>query len=215
MKLAETLQDKQQKILFNAKKPCKSCKGTTISNHAERCSTCSGVGRKQTQLPCNDCEGLGINYKPCPDCQGTGGKEEQVEVLINLPRGLINNCQMQVVGPAGPITVNIAVEYPEDTKLGSDGKLIKEIGIPYHIAVLGGTYPVELIEGGNISVKFPPLQIGKLIKIKNKGLYPGPNTSERGDLFLKPHVSVPKLEDLTQEHKTIIENLATIYNNQE
>lgn len=214
LKLAETLTDKQQKIFFNGKKPCKTCKGTAVLSHAERCSVCGGSGVNQKKT-CNNCEGLGITYKPCVDCQGTGGKEEQMEVLINLPKGLINNCQMQVAGPAGPITVNITVEYPEDTKLGSDGKLIKKIGIPYHIAVLGGTYPVELIEGGNISVKFPSLQIGKLIKIKNKGLHPGPNTSERGDLFLKPYVSVPKLEDLTQEHKTIIENLATIHNNQE
>ena len=85
--------------------------------------------------PCEACGGHGSTYKTCSDCQGTGGKEEQQEVLINLPRGLINNCQMQVSGPVGPIIVNISVEYPEDIKLGSDGRLIKEIGIPYHIAV--------------------------------------------------------------------------------
>ena len=172
----------------------------------------SGINSLNQPRTCEFCGGHGSIYKPCSECQGTGGKEEQQEVLISLPRGLINNCQMQVGGPVGPIIVNISVEYPEDIKLGSDGRLIKEIGIPYHIAVLGGIYPVELIEGGNISVKFPPLQeLGKLIKIKNKGLYPGPNTQERGDLFLKPYISIPKPEELTPEHKTIVEQLANLY----
>ena len=67
-----------------------------------------------------------------------------------------------------------------------------------------------MIEGDSINVKFPPLQLGKLIKIKNKGLFPGPNSQERGDLFLKPFVNVPKLEELTPEHKTIIEQLANL-----
>jgi molecular chaperone DnaJ len=214
LKLTDTLQPKQEKIIFTAKKPCKSCKGTTISSHAERCEVCKGTGTAADRQPpknCDGCGGHGSIYKPCGDCKGSGDKEEQQELLINLPRGLINNCQMQVNGSVEPITVNISVEYPEDIKLGADGRLIKEIGIPYHVAVLGGTQSVKMIESDSVSVKFPPLQIGKLIKIKNKGLYPGPNAPERGDLFLKPYVAVPKLEELSEEHKTIIEKLATLH----
>ena len=209
LKLFETLDSKQQKIVFNVKKPCKSCKGTSISSHAERCGLCKGIGLNQSKS-CEGCGGHGSTYKACSECHGTGGKEEQQEALINLPRGLINNCQIQVSGPTGPMLINITVEYPEDIKLGADGRLIKEIGIPYHIAVFGGTHSVEMIEGDSINVKFPPLQLGKLIKIKNKGLFPGPNSQERGDLFLKPFVNVPKLEELTPEHKTIIEQLANL-----
>ena len=208
--LAETLEAKEHLIRFSVKKPCSSCKGTAVSPHAERCSTCKGSGEISGRM-CMGCGGHGSIYNRCKSCNGAGGQEEEKEARINLPRGLINNCQFQTTTSFGIVLVAITVTYPEGTRLGADGRLIKEVFIPYPTAVLGGVHPVETIEGDSIKVRFPPLQNGQLIKIKGKGLYPGPDHPERGDLFLKPFVAIPKVEELSEEHKTMIEKLATLY----
>ena len=85
-----------------------------------------------------------------------------------------------------------------------------DVGIPYHVAVLGGIHGVESLEGGKINVKFPPLRnTNQMIKIKGKGIYPSPHSSERGDLFLSAHVEIP--ENMSDEYKTIVEQLAKLY----
>ena len=213
IKLVETLSHQQHTLNVALRKPCKSCKGASVSGGAERCGECHGAGVVSASkgLMCEACGGAGSIWRACAACKGAGMVETPQEVSINIPRGIINNCPLQVNSPFGPIVVSVVVEYPDNIKLGANGRLIKDIPVPYHVAVLGGTADVELIEKGTIKVKFPPLQHGQLIKIKGKGLYAGPNIRERGDLFLKPYVEVPRAEELPEEHKTIIRQLAKLY----
>jgi DnaJ-class molecular chaperone len=160
---------------------------------------------------CEVCGGAGSLWRACATCKGAGVVETPQQISATIPRGIINNCPLQVNSPFGPVVISVVVQYPDNVKQGTNGRLIKDVAIPYHVAVIGGTATVELIEEGTITVKFPPHQNGQLIKIKGKGLYPGPNIAERGDLFLKPYVDVPRLEELTEEHQTIIRQLAKLY----
>lgn len=204
--LAETLQEQEKKIHVNLKNKCNKCYGTAVGK-GERCVGCNGAG-------CQACNGTGVRYPACEKCNGIGFSDEVKEVKIKIPKGLVTNTQLQTNTPYGSVTVAITVEYPENVKLGAYGRLIMNVAIPYHIAVLGGTYPVTLIEGDKVKVKFPTIKNNtQLVKIKGKGIYAGPSSVERGDLFLAPYVDIP--ENISNEYKTIVEQLANLYTREE
>jgi DnaJ-class molecular chaperone len=151
-----------------------------------------------------------VRYPVCEKCKGKGFLEDIREVKINIPKGLISNTQIQANTTYGSVAVNITVEYPENVKLGAEGRLIMNVAVPYHVAVLGGSHTITTIEGDQIKVKFPPIKNNsQLVKIKGKGIYVGPNSNERGDLFLSPYVDIPNT--ISEEYKTIVGQLATLY----
>ena len=118
-----------------------------------------------------------------------------------------------LTNPTPGFHVLCRVDYPENIKLGDNGRLIQEVFIPYHIAVLGGNVPLRTFEGTTIKVKIPPLAQGQMIKIKNKGLYNGNVLNERSDLFLVPKIKLP--DSISEKHKTILEELAKLYDQEE
>lgn len=206
LSLAETLKEQEKLINVTLKNKCTKCFGTAVGK-GERCISCNGMG-------CQACGGLGVRYPACEKCNGVGFSDEIKEVKINLPKGLFTNTQLQTNTPYGFIAININVEYPENIKLGANGRLIMNVAIPYHVALLGGVHPVSMIEGDKIKVKFPPMKNNdQLIKIKSKGVYTGPSSNERGDLFLAPYVDIPN--NISEEHKTIVEQLAKLYSREE
>ena len=158
---------------------------------------------------CPTCSGQGFLYKPCGGCAGKGFSETTKDIKITIPKGIPSNTKLQSNTPEGILITAITVNYPENIKLGATGRLVMSVPVPYHVAALGGNYPVAMIDGTSITVKFPPLQDGQMIKVKEKGVYAGPTSEERGDLFLSPRVAIPT--NISDEHKTIIEQLATLY----
>ena len=158
---------------------------------------------------CPTCSGQGLIYKHCVACHGKGLTDIYKEIKIKIPKGIPANTKLQSNTPDGVILTVINVVYPENVKLGAGGRLVMNVPVPYHVAVLGGACPVEMIDGTSITVKFPPLQDGQMIKVKGKGIYAGPTSEEKGDLFLSPRVAIPT--NMSDEHKTIIEQLATLY----
>jgi len=204
--LAETLKNQEKIISIGLKNKCSKCLGCAVGK-GERCKNCLGNG-------CEFCNDIGVFYPKCDSCNGIGFTSEQKEVKLDIPKGLFTKTQLKINTPYGMILVNITVEYPPNIKIGADGRLIMQVPVPYHIAILGGVYPVETIEGNIINVKFPQfIKADQLIKIKGKGLYPGPNASERGDLFLSTFIKIP--ENISEEHKTIVTQLANLYSREE
>lgn len=200
--LAETLADQEKSIPIIIRNKCIKCFGTFVGKGG-RCITCSGNG-------CDDCGGTGIKYLPCDACKGAGVITETKQAKINIPKGMINNTQLQSNTPFGGVVTSVTVTYPDNVKLGASGRLIMDVAIPYHIAVLGGVHKVDCFDGSKISVKFPPIKsTNQMIKIKGKGVYSSPYESERGDLFLMPHVEIPNT--ISDAYKTIIEQLANLY----
>ncbi len=208
LSLAETLQPQERVILVQTKKPCDGCKGTAVEKKPVRCDVCGGSGTMLGPM-CPACSGQGFLYKACGGCAGKGFSEVAKEIKVTIPKGIPSNTQLQSNTPDGMLLITITVVYPENIKLGAGGRLVMSVPVPYHIAVLGGNYSVAMIDGATITVKFPPLQDGQMIKIKSKGVYAGPISEERGDLFLAPRIAVPT--NISDEHKTIIEQLATLY----
>ena len=206
--LAETLEPQERTVTIMVRKPCKTCKGTATEKAPIRCGVCKGVG-------CPACGGQGMVYKACQDCGGRGATEAPQEIKVVIPRGILPGTQVSTkVNDTTTVITTVNVMIQENISMDDHGKMIMDIEIPYHLAVLGGTYSIRSIEGTNMTVKFPPLQNnGQMIKLKSKGVYLGPTASERSDLFLRPRIEFPK-KTLTEEYKTIIEQLAKIYNNE-
>ena len=204
--VAETLQAQEKIVVINVRKICEKCHGTAVANTPERCSNCKGNG-------CGACNNSGTVYKTCSACEGKGAAENKKEVRVNIPRGVFSNAQMRVNTPDGMLNVSIQVNYPENIKLGDGGKLIQEIFIPYHLAMLGGNYSITTFDGANLKLKIPPISQGQMIKIKGKGLYNGHLLNERSDLYLVPKIKIP--ENISEKHKTILEELAKLYETEE
>lgn len=205
--LAQTLEPFEQTITIPVRKPCVNCKGTGTDKKPVRCTKCNGAG-------CRMCGGAGMLYQPCPSCVGNGYEESPSEVKINIPKGIFANTQLQTKTKHGTVLTSVEVDFPEGIKLGAGGKLVMEVYIPYHVAVLGGICSVQIFDGTTLNVKIPALQNNnQLIKLKGKGLYPGPNVDERSDLFLAPKIAIPT--NVSNEYKTILEQLATLYTKEE
>ena len=204
--LFETLQAQEKIITLLLKKPCDSCHGTAVEATPIRCENCKGSG-------CQNCSNTGTTYKQCNKCNGKGATDSQKEVRINIPRGIFSNTQMQVNIPEGILIVKINVNYPENIKLGDNGKVIQEIYVPYHLLILGGIQNIETFEGTTLKVKIPPNANNQMIKIKNKGLYNGPTATERNDLFLSLKIKFPT--NISEKHKTMLEELAKLYDTEE
>ena len=200
--LADTLVDQEKTVSINMRNKCIKCLGTCVGKGG-RCTGCAGNG-------CIECGNTGVKYLPCDSCKGTGGGLESKQVKINIPKGMISNTQLQSNTPFGGVVTSVTVTYPDNVKLGAGGRLIMDVAIPYHIAVLGGVHKISCFDGSKISVKFPPIKsTNQMIKIKGKGVYSSPYESERGDLFLMPHVEIP--DTISDEFKTIIEQLSNLY----
>lgn len=200
--LAESLTEQEKFVSITFKTKCLKCFGVGVAKGV-RCTKCNGNG-------CTECKGTGIKYGSCETCKGTGGFDEIKQTKLTIPKGMVTNTQLQSTTEYGVVITAVTVQYPENVRLGAGGRLIMSVGIPYHTAVLGGTCDVSSLEGSKLSVKFPPLKSkSQMIKIKGKGVYASPYASTRGDLFLSPHVLIP--ENITEEHKTIIEALANLY----
>ena len=211
LNLADTLEKKQMSLDINLKEICKFCHGTAVEKKAERCNKCGSVFN--TLSPCTTCNGSGIMYQPCKNCTGKGVLNIIKKISVTIPRGVISNTQLKFDTQDGTIIATTNIIYPPEFKNSEDGKFVKEIMIPYHIAILGGEFQVGLIENKSIKVKFPPIAEGQMIKIKGKGIYSSPMSQERGDLYLLPKIKIPK--NISKKHKTIIEELAMIYQSEE
>lgn len=200
--LAESLVEQERMVPITLRSKCRKCLGTAVGKGG-RCNNCAGNG-------CENCGGTGLKYEVCDVCKGSGGVEEIKQIKVTIPKGMISNTHLQSNTEYGTVLTSVTVKYPENVKLGAGGRLVMDVGVPYHIAVLGGVFGVESLESSKINVKFPPLRsTNQMIKIKGKGVYASPYDTERGDLYLSPHVDIP--ENMSDEHKTIIEQLAKLY----
>jgi molecular chaperone DnaJ len=204
--LAESLEEQERMVPITVRTKCIKCFGTAVGKGG-RCTKCGGSG-------CQNCGETGVKYEACEGCKGIGGSEETKQVKIKIPKGMLSNTQLQSNTEHGTVLTSIVVQYPDNIKLGAGGRLIMNVGIPYHVAVLGGMHSIKSLEDTKINVKFPPLKsTTQMIKIKGKGVYSSPYSTERGDLFLLPHVEIP--ENMSDEHKTIIEQLAKLYSRED
>jgi curved DNA-binding protein len=108
---------------------------------------------------------------------------------------------------SGDLYLKIKLEkHDRFEKKGSD--LHVKLPVDIYTAVLGGKKEVQTIDGRTININIPPeTSSGKVLRVKGMGMNI-PDTSRRGDLFVKVMVTVP--QNLTDKEKELFNQLAEL-----
>jgi molecular chaperone DnaJ len=214
----------EREVTLSKISACSTCKGSggKPGTATSACPVCKGKGQVEetrssffgsfrTVAQCGECHGTGsVPKEKCPDCAGKGVRKQQETLLIVVPPGISNGEMLRVSGKgeaapggaSGDFYVNVRVKrHPVFTKEGAN--LIMELSIKVTDAILGGTYPVETLDG-LIDIKVPAgTAFGDVLRVKGKGVPLG--SGRRGDLLVRITVTLPA--KLSKDAKKLLEEL--------
>ena len=197
----------KKEISFSHKVKCESCNGTGGTGR-RTCPTCHGSGQVargsgffQVATTCPTCQGTGsIVDNPCATCHGSGTVRKSEKLVVTIPAGVETGSRLtlrgkgdagEAGGPDGDLYIFITVR--EDKYfVRQDQDVYLQVPISYTQAVLGTEIFVPTIDGSEIKVSIPSgTQSGDILRLKGKG-FPYINSSQRGNMYLKIVVNVPK-----------------------
>jgi len=144
-----------------------------------------------------------------------GGSAETVEVRI--PAGVNDGSSVRVAGKgapgsgggaAGNLYLRVRVRpHRSFERQGRD--LYTRVEIPLTTAVLGGEAETVTLEGRSLRLKIPPgTQNGQLLRLKGHGLPEVGRVDDRGDLYARIDVRLPRR--VTPEQRRLYEALAKL-----
>ena len=135
------------------------------------------------------------------------------KVSVKIPAGMEEGKKLRVSGKghpsphggaAGDLYLKINLQPHPLFKL-ENKQLIYRVNIPFSQAVVGGSVTVPTLDGKELNVKTPAgMASGGKLRLKGKGL-PAKPGAERGDMYVKMEVTVPK--ELSQEQQALISKL--------
>jgi molecular chaperone DnaJ len=205
---------------------CTGCSGTGAKPGTQpvSCTGCGGRGQIRysqgffaVARTCPQCGGQGKVIKdPCATCGGAGRIREEKKIQVKIPPGVDDGSRLRVGaegeagfngGPAGDLYVFISVnDHPKFTRRDYD--IHSEHAVNYTQAALGGDLLVETIDGHE-SLKIPAgTQPAQVFRLRHKGV-PFLDGTGRGDHYV--HVSVRIPTTLTDEERTLLQQLATLH----
>jgi curved DNA-binding protein len=140
--------------------------------------------------------------------------ERKLEVKI--PPGAKNGTKVRISGEGSPglggapgdlfLVVKLA-DHPKFKLRESGPDLQTDYLLDLYTAVLGGEARVPTLDGKDIVLTIPAgSNSGQMMRLRGKGLPKKPKDTERGDLYVRLLVQVPK--DLTDEEKELFNKLA-------
>ena len=191
------------------------------------CRTCGGAGERQqvrrsifgtvmTASVCDACRGTGQEVlDKCEDCFGQGRRRAVETMTVDIPAGVSDGMELRVPGgghagaaggPSGDLYVGIRVE-PSTAFERRGQDLLSVLDIPFTQAALGAEVEIPTLDGSERIRIDPGTESGTVARIRGAGV-PNLNRRGRGDLYVTIHVSVP--EDLSQEERRLVEQLAEL-----
>jgi len=209
-------------IKTQVRNPCAPCVGTGSSNgKLNRCSTCSGTGyvvRRQAFMQvnsqCPSCHGAGmIPDKACSACSATGHTASTKNIKVTIPPGVDNGVTLRVAGHGHPnrqgshngsLLIHIQVQ-PDARFVRKKNDIYSETQISFSTAALGGVSKVETIYGIQSVKIVPGTQPGSVLRLRGKGIPPGPYSHHAGDHYVSIGINIPTF--LTSEQKEMIQKL--------
>jgi curved DNA-binding protein len=126
-------------------------------------------------------------------------------INLKIPAGITTGKKLRVRGKGkayngqrGDLIIEVEVaKSPEYERNGDD--LIKTIDVPLKIMMFGGKIPVQTLQK-EITVKIPKnSKNGQKLRVKGYGV------ANKGDLYLKLNVVLPKVEELDSELAKMME----------
>jgi curved DNA-binding protein len=128
-------------------------------------------------------------------------------IEVKIPAGAQTGTKVRMAG-IGPqeSDIYLAINVEDDPRFERDGNdLRSEVETDLYTAVLGGEVQVPTLEGKVVLTIPSGTQSGQSFRLKGKGM-PGLKNKDRGDLFAKINVRIPK--NLSDEEKKLFEKLA-------
>jgi len=191
------------------KEVCSSCRATGSKGGSapKQCPHCKGGGQvKYSQgffsfsQECPQCHGKGaVVSNPCPECRGEGTVKKRKVVKVRVPAGVDEGTSLKISGsgnagvngaPAGDLYVVVHMKSASGFRRDGDN-LYTEISISFSQAAMGVEYDVPVLQG-SVKVKIPAgTQPGTTLRAREQG-FPKLGRKNRGDLFVKVNVSIPK-----------------------
>jgi len=223
--LEEAFSGKEETIAFQKWVSCEICQGSGVAPGSElkRCSTCQGNGSVITsqgffriKTTCPTCKGQGkIIDKPCQECRGAGRIQTKKDLTLKIPPGVDNGSQLRLRGegehgenggPSGDLFIVIHVK--EHSLFSRDGdNLFCEIPISFVQAALGDKIEIPILGQEDLKeLKIPRgSQPGDVISLSGQGM-PSLRRKQRGDLFVKLNVIIPK--KMSNRQRELLEEFA-------
>ncbi len=111
-------------------------------------------------------------------------------------------------GASGDLYLNIhVIEHPFYEVKEDD--LYYNLDVDLYTAVLGGNVQIQTLDNKKINIEIPKeTDNGKLLKLKKMGMPRNGNLNDRGDLYVRILVQIPK--KLSKEEKKLFEKLAEL-----
>ena len=210
--LEEAFSGIKKTIEVRVHETCKKCKGLGAEEkYLKECEKCKGSGeiriaRKHgfTQFvsvsPCDKCHGNGkIATKYCDTCNGKGDAEKIEKIEVKIPKGINHGQYLRIEGkgelgrnaPPGDLYVVIHVkDHPIFKREEENLFLDKKIDLT--TAIFGGEIIIKGIDEKNIKIKIPAgTQSHSSLRIEGQGMSIV-KSRERGDLFIRIIVEIPK-----------------------
>ncbi|MDR1259886.1 MAG: molecular chaperone DnaJ [Endomicrobium sp.] len=205
----DVMKGKEMSINIPKKETCHVCHGSGSKDRVsqKQCTMCKGKGQiKYSQgffsmsQECHQCRGKGtVINNPCSECKGNGTISERKNIKIRIPAGVDEGTSLKITAsgnagpngsPPGDLYVVIHLIQTEGFKRKKDD-LYTEITVSFSQATMGVDYNVPVLEE-YVKIKIPPAtQPGTILRIREQG-FPKLGRKNRGDLYVKINLSVPK-----------------------
>lgn len=220
----ESILGGKRSVLISKVDKCDVCSGSGAKPGAgvETCKTCSGSGRLHetrdsvlgafsSVRTCPTCEGTGsVPKEKCANCSGHGVLKREVELKIDIPRGIDGGEMIRMPGMgeavkggvSGDLYVKVHVKaHPVFKKDGAN--IVMDLPVKLTDALLGTTVSVTTIDDKVLDVKVPVMdKTEEVLRIRGKGVsYEGGT----GDLLIRLTAILPK--KLSGKAKKAIEDL--------
>lgn len=198
---------------------CKKCNGMGAEEkNLKECDKCGGIGELKTTRrqgftqfvsvsQCDKCRGIGkIASKHCDTCKGTGEIEKRQKIEIKIPKGINHGQYLKIEGkgepgrnaPSGDLYIVVHIKEHSAFRREEEN-LFSDKNIDLITAVFGGKIEIKGIDK-KIKLRIPPAtQSHTSFRIKGQGM-PFLNLRERGDLFVKIIVNIPRLKNDKEKH---------------
>jgi molecular chaperone DnaJ len=226
MDLVDVLQEQEKELKLRKKCSCDVCSGSGAEpgTNKKTCSTCNGqgqveqvqrtiLGNMRTAAVCHECHGEGeVPEKKCEHCRGTGVENREDEIKIKIPAGISHGEMIRSTGHGeavqggqpGDLYVRVHVRTPKNFERDRVD-LYTRADITFAQATLGDKIQIETLDGPVKLVVPSGTQPGQNIRLKGYGVPALDQANNRGHLYVKMGVEVPK--KLSRKQRKLMEEL--------
>ncbi len=214
--LEEAASGKEVELKIPRHAQCDVCHGSGArpGTNPVPCQTCGGHGQVQVsqgffavRRTCPACHGSGRKIEsPCVQCVGQGRVRIEKTVKVKVPAGVYDGAQVRVSGegeagmhggPSGDLYIAISLKpHPIFERDGAD--LYCTMPVTFPQAALGAEVEAPTLEG-RVRIRIPAgTEGGKVFRLRGHGV-PDVRTNQKGDLYVKVQIAVPKKLSPRQE----------------